>query len=164
MPDLAQYIQTESSNIARAWAQMIQTLNALSRIDTISTRPATPTLDHILFTASDTGITYIGIAGAWAVLTGFNGTTRTVTTTATASATDSVILADATGGAFTVNLPAASNRAGRVYTIKKTDASANAVTVDGNAAETIDGALTKVLATQYASTMIVCDGSNWFII
>jgi hypothetical protein len=68
------------------------------------------------------------------------------------------------GGAFTITLPAASGRTGRVYVIKKTDASANAVTVDGNAAETIDGAATVAMATIYDSIMIQCDGSNWHII
>jgi hypothetical protein len=38
------------------------------------------------------------------------------------------------------------------------------VTIDGNAAETIDGDLTIDLTLQYESVMIVCDGSNWHII
>lgn len=37
---------------------------------------------------------------------------------------------------------------GRQYTIKKTDASANAVTVDGACSETIDGATTFAVSTQ----------------
>jgi hypothetical protein len=49
-------------------------------------------------------------------------------------------------------------------TIKKVDASANTVTVDGNAAETIDGVTTKVLSAQYASISIICDGSTWSVV
>lgn len=55
---------------------------------------------------------------------------------------------NAVGGNMTVNLPAAIGN-GRLVTIKKIDSSANTVTVDGNASETLDGATTKVLTTQY---------------
>jgi hypothetical protein len=51
-----------------------------------------------------------------------------------------------------------------VLTIKKIDASVNAVTIDGNASETIDGATTKALSSQYASYEIACDGSAWYIV
>jgi hypothetical protein len=37
------------------------------------------------------------------------------------------------------------------------------VTVDGNASETIDGALTYALAVQYQSITIISDGTNWHI-
>ncbi len=85
-------------------------------------------------------------------------------TSAYTAALDHVILCDASGGAFTVTLPAASGATGRVYHIKKTDSSTNAVTVDGNASETIDGGTTATIAAQFESIMIVCDGSNWHII
>lgn len=55
---------------------------------------------------------------------------------------------NAVGGNMTVNLPAAIGN-GRLVTIKKIDASANTVTIDGSGAETIDGAATKVLTTQW---------------
>jgi len=82
----------------------------------------------------------------------------------TATTSDHVILCDASGGAFTITLPAASGVTGIIYHIKKTDSSANAVTVDGDASETIDGATTQVINFQYDSMMIICDGSNWHII
>lgn len=69
-----------------------------------------------------------------------------------------LILADATNGAITVVLPQAAN--GLTVTVKKTDASANAVTVDGDAAETIDGAATQAIATQYALLKMVPEGQN----
>ena len=81
-----------------------------------------------------------------------------------ATALDYVILGDASGGAFTITLPAASSVPKQVYNIKKIDASPNAVTVDGDGTETIDGALTQVIATQFNSLMIVSDLSNWHII
>jgi hypothetical protein len=50
-----------------------------------------------------------------------------VTGAYTASFDDDVILANATGGAFSVTLPNAEERKGKVLFIKKTDASGNAV-------------------------------------
>lgn len=67
----------------------------------------------------------------------------------------------ASGGAVTVTFYAASGNGGKVITVKKTDSSANAVTLDGNASETLDGALTISLANQYDSATYVCDGTNW---
>jgi len=85
---------------------------------------------------------------------------QVVTKTGAYTATDDdiVILVDATAGAITITLPAASGRSGQVYIIKKIDSSANTVTVDANASETIDGALTYSLASQYDVVRIVCDG------
>jgi hypothetical protein len=82
----------------------------------------------------------------------------------TATESDHVILVDASGGAVTINLPAAAGANGRMYQIKKTDSSGNAVTIDGNGAETIDGATTLSTTTQYQSFTIVCDGSGWWVI
>lgn len=74
------------------------------------------------------------------------------------------VLVDASTANRIVNLPAASASSGRIYNIKKTDSSANTVTIDGNASETIDGALTQVISIQYNSLEIQCNGSSWFII
>ena len=41
---------------------------------------------------------------------------------------------------------------------------ANAVTIDANAAETIDGALTQVLAAQWAFKRMVSNGTSWFTV
>ncbi len=74
------------------------------------------------------------------------------------------ILVDASGANRTITLPTAASAKWREYVIKKTDASANTVTVDANGAETIDGALTQVLTTQYQFIVIQSDGSTWWII
>lgn len=55
---------------------------------------------------------------------------------------DGILLCDTTAGAITVNLPATASHVGRVLTIKKTSGGVNAVTLDGNGAETIDGSAT----------------------
>ena len=78
--------------------------------------------------------------------------------------TSAIVLVDATGGAVTINLPTVVGITRRRYLVKKTDASANAVTVDSAGAETIDGATTQTLLTQYDSLEIVTNGTEWFII
>lgn len=83
---------------------------------------------------------------------------------ATLITSDYTVRCNAASGAITVNLPAASTHPGGVYVIKKTDSSGNAVTIDGNSSETIDGATTLVLAVQYDGAMIQSDGSNWNIL
>jgi hypothetical protein len=79
-------------------------------------------------------------------------------------AADELVSCDSSGGAFTLTLPTAVGLTGRVFTLKKTDSSFNAVTIDGNGTETIDGALTKKLSTQNEMIRIVSNGSNWLII
>lgn len=87
----------------------------------------------------------------------------TKTTTYTLTATDSVLLADATSTAFTVTLPSAMGIAGRQYTIKKVDSSANAVTI-ASVVGNIDGAATKVLLAQWQAVRVVSDGINWYVV
>lgn len=82
----------------------------------------------------------------------------------TMTATDTVVTADATAGAFTVTLPASASSTGLTYFIKKTDSSANTVTVDGNASETIDGNTTFALTQQNQVLTITSDGTNWRIL
>lgn len=69
---------------------------------------------------------------------------------------DGLILCDATAGAIAVNLPAidAAND-GALFYIKKTDASANAVTISADAADNIDGAPSASIAAQYGSWTLV---------
>lgn len=83
----------------------------------------------------------------------------------TATLFDDVILVDATGGARTVTLPTVANARcmNKTFTIKKVDASANAVIVDGNGAETIDGALTQSLLIQWSSITVRGDSTSWSV-
>lgn len=80
----------------------------------------------------------------------------------TATESDEVIDVDATSAPVTITLPAvATTRLGKRYVIKKTDVSANAVTVDGASAETIDGSASKNTTTRYAGFEVVNTGSEW---
>lgn len=65
-------------------------------------------------------------------------------------------------GTVTITLPS-GHSAGDEIIVKKTGASGT-TTVDGNASETIDGATTFDLTTQYASLSIISDGTNWLIV
>lgn len=96
------------------------------------------------------------VNGAWSA-----GVITLADAAATLNAThlDKVLLITPTVGR-TLTLPPAANCAGRFITIKVL--AAFAVTLDGNAAETVDGAAT--LATADAaqdSITIVCDGAAW---
>ena len=86
--------------------------------------------------------------------------TRTVTASATAG-DESVIFCNS-ASAITITLPAASGVTNRVYEIKNINT--GAVTVDGNGSETIDDNTTVILASQYDSITIVCDGTEWWIV
>lgn len=83
---------------------------------------------------------------------------------ATTASTHDLYLCDASSAAFTLTLPAAASNTGKIYRIKKTDSSGNAVTVDGNASETIDGETTYLVTVQNGFVDIVSDGTNWQII
>lgn len=72
-----------------------------------------------------------------------------------------------TGGGDTLTLPvAATVAAGTVFVITDESGSAgtNPITVDGNASETIDGALTLDIDVDYGFIAIYTDGANWFTV
>lgn len=87
----------------------------------------------------------------------------TKTTTYTITTADSGILADATSAGFTVTLPTAVS-ATKTYTVKKIDSAAHNVTIATTGGQTIDGASTFVIGTQWQSATVGSNGSNWFIV
>lgn len=90
----------------------------------------------------------------------FGNAYRAITALRTLDSTDHII--DCTSGTYTVTLPTAASITGREYIIK--NSGTGVITVDGNASETIDGALTYILGTQYDSLTIISNGANWIII
>ena len=117
-----------------------------------SSEPKPPLKGQMWFDTSGS----TGIGGVVAI--------TTKTTNYTATHADTVILCDATAGAFTITLPTTVGIKGKVYYIKKIDVTANAVTIDPDGTETIDDNLTLDLAFQYDSPMIVGDNTNWWIL
>jgi len=126
----------------------ITTLTNLAELETSASGEFIRKTDSTTFENSSAGITEI--------------VSKTAAYTATLA--DHVITCDASSNAFAITLPAVATANRVIYHIKKTDSSSNVVTVDGNASETIDGATTATITTQFESIMIVCDGSNWHII
>jgi len=75
---------------------------------------------------------------------------------------DHTVLCDATSGNITITLPAATSSQ-REFCIVKTDNTSNTVVVDGNSSETINGATTITLSSQYDAITITTDGTSWYI-
>ena len=76
-----------------------------------------------------------------------------------------IIEVNAAGGARTVSLPdliVANN--GFTITVVKVDSSANLVTIDGNGADTINGAANYVLRSQWESVILKWTGTQWLAI
>ena len=80
------------------------------------------------------------------------------------AAGDYSILADTTAGTFSVVLPASASSGGRLIHVKKTDASANVVTIIGRNGELVEDAITQPLTRQGENLMLICDGSQWRVL
>lgn len=95
---------------------------------------------------------------------------KTANYTVVAADANKVVKCDASGGAFTITLAAAATLGdGFVVTILKTSAdtatSTNAVSIDPNGTETINGAsATQTLQAQYSHLTLICDGTNWQVL
>lgn len=81
-----------------------------------------------------------------------------------ANTPNEVILANAASGAITVTLPPVKQFYGNTVFIKKTDASANPVTIVPQAGNTIDDATSKAISTQYMSYTLMSTGVAWVIV
>lgn len=92
----------------------------------------------------------------------------TVTTTGptfvvTTDNTNALILCDASTAAITLNLPSAALTGDKFrFIVKKTDSSANTVTIDADGSDLIDGAATLVVSDQYEAVEISTDGAAWY--
>ena len=84
-----------------------------------------------------------------------------VSSATTLDGTYSTVRGDATSAAFTITLPACvTANIGRIYRIMKIDSSINAVTVGRTGSDTINGATTSSLATQYSAKTYVCGAAG----
>lgn len=97
---------------------------------------------------------------------GFEGKFTATAVSYTALTTDVLIGVTDTAAARTITLYAAAGNVGKILVIKDQSglAATNNITIDGNAAENIDGTATKAINTNYGSMTLYCDGSNWFIV
>ena len=88
---------------------------------------------------------------------------ESVTTTYTVAEEIFAVLADASGGNFTVTLPDATDRPGRLIFVKNVGASGT-VTVGVTGSDTIDGASSLDLTEQYAGVWVRSDDTNWHVL
>jgi len=107
---------------------------------------------------SETDLTATGGGGSGDAL----GATAQKTSNYTASNWD-FVLVNLVGASsdVTITLPAASSDAQVAIKIAGV-ANGKTVTVDGNSSETIDGATTKIMDSDYESMHLISDGSNWW--
>jgi len=95
-----------------------------------------------------------------------NGLTTVANTNYTALASDDTITYTSLSAGRTVNLPTAVGLKGKIFVVKDGagSAGANNITIDPNGAETIDGAATKAITTNYGSLRFYSTGSAWLTI
>lgn len=91
---------------------------------------------------------------------------RTITSSASLNTGDNTVLANTTGGAITVTLPATSSIAGRIYTIKKigTGGIDNELRIQTTGGATIDGGANYTIYNDYTFVTLQTDGTHWYII
>jgi hypothetical protein len=110
------------------------------------------------------GFTGLDLAGANIKEFGLYSAALSDSYTVTDSDGYSVLLVTTGVSDRTITLPTAADNSGRVLSIKKVDSGAGKVIIDGEGAETIDGATTVTLIARYESITITCNGTAWFII
>lgn len=138
----------------------------------ISNTSATSTGDIAQFKSNGTVKAVVSYAGNVGIGTTTPGSTlhvagsmqlkvNNVSSATTLNETYSTVRGDATSAAFTITLPACvTANIGRIYRIMKIDSSINAVTVGRTGSDTINGATTSSLATQYSANTYVCGAAG----
>ncbi len=87
--------------------------------------------------------------------------TTTISANTTLDASYVIVLADASAGGFTITLSnATSGGESRHYEIVKIDSTTNAVVIDGNGSQTINGALTFTLSTPGEAITLIGDSAS----
>lgn len=123
------------------------------------------TLEKWIATVSSVNAGLLNGANIWSAVNSFSKSLNfAYTSVAAATVLDSTyyfVDVDCTAAGKTITLPTAVGINGREYIIRKLDASANIVTIDGDGAETINGSLTKTLVEQYDTTILFSNGANW---
>jgi hypothetical protein len=146
----------QTGDTTRDLAKLLADIGAaweLMRADSRWTNARTPTAhtDSVHSDGPNEKTANKGIAGGYRPM--YNVVSKTANYTALAF---DLVLCNATGGAFNVTLPA-SPAVGAIVAIKKTDSSANAVTIIG----TVDGTTNPTFVSQWHGTELVYDGTNW---
>ncbi len=183
---ITQLVNDDASGIGSGWLMNFYITGTTTRKDTFSDNPLTSTNANPVVADSsgrfadiflESGTYKVVLTDAAAVekwtadpVAGSVGTSgvvdeKTASYTVTIDDATKIIAVNATSGNLTITLLAAAAAGdGFEVTVKKTDSSTNSVTVDGNGAETIDGAANYVLKDQYETVSVRSDASNWLIL
>lgn len=86
-----------------------------------------------------------------------------VSATATLAATAQLVVVDATAANVVLTLPTAVGRTKSLTVVFAATASAHTCTLDGAGSETINGATTKVLSTQWDKVRLEPYNGNWVV-
>lgn len=95
---------------------------------------------------------------------------RTVSNSTTILDTDFTLEVDASGGSVTITLPTAASQfnavshIGTLYNIKKIDSTGNAITIQPQGTDTIDGFANIPITAQNVNYLIQSDGARWVIL
>ena len=135
-------------------------LVASSVLSAIAVSNASATVSGLVSTTAQTFAGQKTFNGALQMAGGLLQNSRTVTSTSSLLATDSIVLAAPASAAITLTLPAAA--AGLTLTVKRN--SALYLTTVVPASGTIDGAASLNLGTNYQAATFVSDGTNWFVV
>lgn len=147
-------------------AKIDTSVNAVTVATTSSQTIGTPTTTSYTLRTVGRGIAVMSNGANWEIIAQFGPPNMIIAGgTYTLNASDDVVQATANAGAATVNLPSAASYRGRIFTVVKTDATANTVTIARAGSDTILGATTYVLSTQYDAVALQSDGvSAWFVV
>lgn len=92
-------------------------------------------------------------------------TISTKTANYTVVLTDVTVKANTTSTAITFTLPTASSASGKIFNFKRADSgTTNALTIQANGAELIDGTNTKVTTAAYGGFTVHSDGTTWSVL
>lgn len=158
------------NNYGMVYSQYEQVLGAGTQV--LATWGTQPTASFVMSTFvpkatifNNGNFSLAGSMTAAGLLTGagYQGSLVTKNSAYTITGNDEFIKADATSGAFNITLPTAIGRQGQTYTIKKVDATANVVTVNTTASQTVDGAATYLLDANNKWVTVTSDNANWLI-
>lgn len=171
-------IQMGNTNVASfGFADVILTRNQLGQLSNLQDVPSvliSPTawntisaMDQTVGTTSNVtfqNVTVNGTLNAAAVSGRMLRSISTVVVSQTLATSQDIVNANASSGSIVLTLPLTSALPGNTYTITKTDATANTVTIVTSGADTIQGLTSMVLRNRYDVLNLLNIGVVWISI
>lgn len=156
-------------SVAQAWqilngtaGEVTITCAAGAAFANVGTTVSMPPNEYALFVAIYNGSSY----DVYLLNSGLHVVSLSATATLTPQQVyNAAVHVDATAGAVTITLPDAAQvvAAKFPFSVKKIDASGNVVMVQGTGGQTLDGASSKTLGTQYQGITLYSDGFNFYL-